>query len=183
MQEVCASSVATRRGRRLALVRARRRMAVRPCEAQLGISHPALLCAREVGPRSRRRRRGTGHDDRRNRDDQCSEPAAGAADAAGERCAGRAGDEPGAGAREELRRRLSADVHFKTPSGASGLRYVQSEALVSATVARAATALSQVRAAFASKSGTRRVRRGDRQEPAGEAELREAGSAAVTARR
>ncbi len=42
---------------------------------------------------------------------------------------------------------------FKTPSGASGLRYVQSEALVSATVARAATALSQVRAAFASPAG------------------------------
>jgi hypothetical protein len=42
---------------------------------------------------------------------------------------------------------------FKSPSGSSGIRYVQSEALVAATVARAATALSQVRAAFASKAG------------------------------
>jgi hypothetical protein len=42
---------------------------------------------------------------------------------------------------------------FKTPSGASGLRYIQSEALVSATVARAATALSQVRTGFASPTG------------------------------
>jgi hypothetical protein len=42
---------------------------------------------------------------------------------------------------------------FKAPSGASGLRYIQSEALVSATVARAATALSQVRTAFASPTG------------------------------
>ena len=42
---------------------------------------------------------------------------------------------------------------YKTPSGASGLRYVQSETLVAATVARAATALVQVRTAFASKTG------------------------------
>jgi hypothetical protein len=42
---------------------------------------------------------------------------------------------------------------FKSPSSSSGIRYVQSEALVAATVARAATALSQVRAAFASKAG------------------------------
>lgn len=42
---------------------------------------------------------------------------------------------------------------YKTPNGASKIRYVQSEALVAATVARAATALSQVRTAFASKPG------------------------------
>jgi hypothetical protein len=42
---------------------------------------------------------------------------------------------------------------FKTPSGLSGLRYVQSESLVAATVARAAAALAQVRSAFASKAG------------------------------
>jgi hypothetical protein len=42
---------------------------------------------------------------------------------------------------------------FKTPSGPSGLRYVQSESLVAATVARAAAALAQVRSAFASKAG------------------------------
>lgn len=42
---------------------------------------------------------------------------------------------------------------YKAPSGASGLRYVQAETLVAATVARAATALSQVRTAFASKNG------------------------------
>jgi hypothetical protein len=42
---------------------------------------------------------------------------------------------------------------YKTPNGASGIRYVQSETLVAATVARAATALVQVRAAFASKAG------------------------------
>jgi hypothetical protein len=42
---------------------------------------------------------------------------------------------------------------FKTPSGPSGLRYVQSESLVAATVARAAAALTQVRSAFASKTG------------------------------
>ena len=42
---------------------------------------------------------------------------------------------------------------WKTPSGASKIRYVQSEALVAATVARAATALSQARTAFASTPG------------------------------
>ncbi len=42
---------------------------------------------------------------------------------------------------------------FKAPSGTSGMRYVQSESLVAATVARAATAVSQVRTAFASKIG------------------------------
>ncbi len=42
---------------------------------------------------------------------------------------------------------------FAVPNGSSGIRYVQSEALVAATVARAATALSEVRAAFASKVG------------------------------
>jgi hypothetical protein len=42
---------------------------------------------------------------------------------------------------------------FKTPSGASGILYVQSESLVAATVARAATALSQVRTAFAATVG------------------------------
>jgi len=42
---------------------------------------------------------------------------------------------------------------YASPTGASGIRYVQSEALVAATVARAATAISQVRAAFAAKAG------------------------------
>jgi hypothetical protein len=42
---------------------------------------------------------------------------------------------------------------YKTPSGASGIRYVQSETMVAATVARAATALVQIRTAFASKAG------------------------------
>src|SRR5260221_2475393 len=42
---------------------------------------------------------------------------------------------------------------YKAPNSASGIRYVQSETLVAATVARAATALVQIRTAFASKSG------------------------------
>ena len=42
---------------------------------------------------------------------------------------------------------------FSTPNGASGIRYVQSESLVAATVARAASALTQVSTAFASKVG------------------------------
>ena len=42
---------------------------------------------------------------------------------------------------------------FKMPNGASGIRYVQSESLVAATVARASSALTQVSTAFASKPG------------------------------
>jgi hypothetical protein len=42
---------------------------------------------------------------------------------------------------------------FKTPSGGSGFRSVQSEALLAGTVARAASALDRLRATFSSKTG------------------------------
>jgi hypothetical protein len=42
---------------------------------------------------------------------------------------------------------------YKSPSGSSGLRFVQSEALLAGTVAKAASALDRLRTTFASKTG------------------------------